>query len=822
MVCGLALSTVSAWAWYSYTISQRRQAVASSLGSVRSILGTSLERDNDLLATVNALVATHPQLTNASLTAVLARLDLSQQYPGSIAFAYIASVSNSDLARFEAVAQRDPPLGLASRGPVAESYKGASGYCLTRLATFENPPQEGLVKDLTLSWAGPYLSPRYNYCASGFANTLDASATTGKSSVATVLALLHQNPRVSSPPAELHALVDDVPIFIEISPVYTGAIVPTVTRARAKALVGWTMGIFDAREILSPALANESSVFLALDYVSPGSSPMVLARAGRPQPGVAIKELAFPADPGWAIDVAVNPRGAGPSPVVQALTVLLVALIVTFLLAFLLSLLIRSRRSALELVDDRTAKLRHQALHDSLTGLPNRFLVNQRAHQLVIRARGGSLPIAVFFIDLDDFKKVNDTFGHEAGDGLLRAVAARLSESVRDSDTVARLGGDEFVVLSEVPDGGLGVVAERLLEILREPFRLGDGTQITLSISASIGIATGMHSSPEELLRNADIAMYRAKSMGKNCYVLFEPEMHEVVKRQLTLETDLAEAFAQREFFLVYQPIVELDSGVPRDVEALLHWRHPSRGVLGPVEFISVLESSELIIGVGRFVLMEACRQAKAWHDEGHLVGISVNVGARQLHYDVLIDHVAEALESTGLDPGHLALEVTESTLTIDPKMTAQRLLALSELGVRIAIDDFGTGYSSLSYLREFPVDILKIDRSFVAQQVTSEDTNFLDALIHLGKSLGLLTIAEGIEQISQLKHLREQGCDWGQGFLFSKPLPPEEIAQILDRASYLVENSLGPVGTPSPGTLRSAHSTKGPTARARCDSMAL
>ena len=278
----------------------------------------------------------------------------------------------------------------------------------------------------------------------------------------------------------------------------------------------------------------------------------------------------------------------------------------------------------------------------------------------------------MFFIDLDDFKKVNDTLGHDAGDGLLQAVAGRLSESVRNTDTVGRLGGDEFVVLSETSfsGGGLGVVAERLLGVLREPFRLGEKT--VLSTSASIGIATGMRSSPEELLRNADIAMYRAKSMGKNCHVLFEPEMHEVVKKQLTMETDLAEALAKGDFFLVYQPIVDLESGLPRDVEALLRWRHPERGVIGPVEFISVLESSDLIIDVGRFVLKEACRQVKAWHDRGSSVGVSVNVGVRQLHHDVLVDHVREALEESALEARYLTVEVTESMLMIDSKTTAR------------------------------------------------------------------------------------------------------------------------------------------------------
>ena len=794
LVAGLTISFASTWAWYAYTSSLSHQAVASSLAEVKSILGTTLERDSDLLATVNAVVATHPQITNAELAAILSKLDLSQRYPGSFAFTYVENVGRPKLQEFEAIAARDPPLGVTVADPavVRASLNGRSGYCLTRLVAVEILG-EGILKNVLLAWISPYISAHFNFCASSFVSLFDTSAKTGASVASSLVSLIRPAPGLPDIPETLHSLLLRLPIFLELSPVYSGTRVPTTTRTRARALAGWTMAVFDADQILSPALVGDKTASLVLAYVPPGGKQAVLARAGRPQPGAATKTLTFPADPGWVVHAAVTGRDNGPSPAIQALAVFLGALALTMLLVVLLSLLIRSRRSALELVEERTAELRHQALHDSLTGLPNRFLVNQRAHDLVNRARSGGLPVAVFFIDLDDFKKVNDTLGHDAGDGLLQAVAARLSESVRSSDTVGRLGGDEFVVLSEnsFSGGGLGVVAERLLAVLREPFRLGDATRTTLSTSASIGIATGMGSSPEELLRNADIAMYRAKSMGKNCHVLFEPEMHEVVKKQLTMETDLARALANREFYLVYQPIVDLETGMPRDVEALLRWRHPQRGVVGPVEFISVLESSDLIIDVGRFVLMEACRSVKAWHDRGSSVGVSVNVGARQLHHDVLVDHVREALEAAALDPKFLTVEVTESMLMIDPKVTAQRLEALSNIGVRIAIDDFGTGYASLSYLREFPADILKIDRSFVAQLATSTGTTFLDALIQLGKSLGLVTIAEGIEQVSQLSHLKAKGCDWGQGFLFSEPLPAEEVEQLIRSLRYDMAGSL-------------------------------
>ena len=799
LALGLTVSAITSWAWYAYTSSQRHQAVVSSLGNVRSILGTALERDNDLVAVVNALVATHPQLTNGSLAAILSRLDPPQRYPGSIAFTYVESVSRNGLSRFEAVTRRDPPLGVPATNsvPVLSSINGHSGYCLTRLAAVDLLPNQVILKDVLLSWVSRYLSTDFNFCASSFEGLLDTSAKTGRSSVASVISVVKPTPGMPAIPAVLNAYLEQLPIFVEVSPVYTAAEVPTTTEARARTLVGWTMGIFDASRILRPAEANEKYVSLVLTYTPSGGKPTVLAHAGQPQPGVASRMLTFPADPGWVIDAAVNPRANGPSPAAQGLAVFFSVLALTVLLAMLSSLLVRSRRSALELVEERTAELRHQALHDSLTGLPNRFLVNQRAHDLLCRARSEDLRIAVFFIDLDNFKTVNDTFGHGIGDELLRAVAARLSTSVRDCDTVGRLGGDEFVVLSEVPDEGLNVLAERLLAVLRQPFRLGETNKIDLATSASIGIATGRYDSPEDLLRDADTAMYKAKSAGKNCHVIFRQELYQAVKNQLSLDSDLAGAFVDHQFFLAYQPIVDLETGLPNKFEALLRWRHPQRGVIGPVEFLSVLESSDLMIDVGRFVLIEACRQAKAWHDLGHPVGLSVNVGARQLRYEVLVDHVREALETTGLNRGYLTLEVTESMLMIDPKTTAQHLSALSSLGIHIAVDDFGTGYSSISYLREFPVDTLKIDPSVVTR-VASGDTSYLDALIQVGKSLNLVTIAEGIEEVPQLKHVKHQGCAWGQGFLFSKPLPPEEIERIIKYGRYLVEGFQPSIGAVS------------------------
>ncbi len=437
--------------------------------------------------------------------------------------------------------------------------------------------------------------------------------------------------------------------------------------------------------------------------------------------------------------------------------------------------------------DDELAQnqqdLAFMATHDTLTGLPNRALIIDRGEQALARARRHKTPVAAFFIDIDNFKSINDTLGHDAGDELLQHLTARLDGVVRVTDALGRLGGDEFVVIAEDLSllAGPDLIGGRLLEALSEPVKLSATRETRLSVTASIGIAVGPRASAEELLRDADIAMYRAKREGKNRCVVFESGMHDAVQDRMALELDLHEALGKEEFFLAYQPTFDLQDLHPTAVEALVRWKHPVRGVVQPGDFIPLLEETGLIVEVGRWVLREACRQGAAWRKAGHAIGMAANVSGRQLDSDEFVGHVTEALASSGLEPTALTLEITETTLMRNVEATARRLSEIKGLGVRIAIDDFGTGYSSLAHLQRFPVDALKIDRSFIARLTQNpEGETLIHTLVQLGKALSIETLAEGIEHEDELSLLQSEHCDSGQGFLFARPLEAPDAEAFL------------------------------------------
>jgi len=421
-------------------------------------------------------------------------------------------------------------------------------------------------------------------------------------------------------------------------------------------------------------------------------------------------------------------------------------------------------------------QITHQAFHDALTGLPNRSLLADRLDRALTRARRrGDYQYAVLMIDLNKFKGINDTLGHQAGDQLLVEVAKRLESCVRSMDTVARLGGDEFAVILEELKAKKEVMAvvERIGAMLAKPFALC-GTTVTPGASIGVVLRTREYVTAEDILRDADIAMYRAKEQGR-LSMIFDRKMHQEILEAVSLEADLRHALAHGELLLHYQPIIGISTGRMEGFEALVRWDHPHRGLVPPGSFIPLAEETGLILPLGRYVVSEACRQLRAWQLEypgAASLSVSVNVSCRQFVKDGLVEHVARVLAETGLDPNCLKLEITESVLMHDAQHTARELNRLKALGVKIAIDDFGTGYSSLAYLRQLPIDHLKIDRSFISgQDNNGEGQEIVKSIIALARGLGLTVIAEGVEREDQLERLRLADCDKAQGFMFSRPV---------------------------------------------------
>jgi diguanylate cyclase (GGDEF)-like protein/PAS domain S-box-containing protein len=436
------------------------------------------------------------------------------------------------------------------------------------------------------------------------------------------------------------------------------------------------------------------------------------------------------------------------------------------------------------IVDDRKAyegQLLTQALHDPLTSLANRDLFRDRVEHLLARRNRSDGKSAVFFLDLDDFKTVNDGLGHAAGDALLIEVGKRISGVVREGDTVARLGGDEFAVLADAIDEASGWherLAHRMLGAMGLPFEVS-GRLIFVRASIGIMLDDGTMSDADEFLRAADVAMYTAKAHGKGRYELFDAGMQMGILDRVTIEADLREGIAQRQFEVHYQPIVSLADGTLAGAEALVRWRHPDKGLLPPVEFIGVAEETGLIVPLGNLVLEQACGQLAEWRDGGAIgpdFSMSINVSVRQLQAPGLAEELMRLINDLSIDPGQLVLEITETALVNDIDLVEARIFELKATGVRIAIDDFGTGYSSLVHLRRFPIDVLKIDKSFI-DGVTrgSEDSAITHAILKMADAFGIKTVAEGVERAEQQTKLRRMGCKLAQGFLFGHPVPADQ-----------------------------------------------
>lgn len=432
-------------------------------------------------------------------------------------------------------------------------------------------------------------------------------------------------------------------------------------------------------------------------------------------------------------------------------------------------------------------QMRYLAYHDSLTGFYNRISFNEHVEKAVHRAKRAKWTVAVMFLDLDRFKLINDSLGHDAGDQLLCITSQRIYSVIRECDILFRMGGDEFTIILEdvkIPEQG-AEIARRILDVISQPIQLKD-EEFTISASAGMAVYPRDGESAEILVKNADTAMYRAKELGRNCFSFFSPEMNERFENQLKMETALQRAIANTEFHLQYQPRICARTQRVIGVEALLRWIHPEWGLVPPARFIPQLEESGLIVPVGSWVIREACRQNKAWQERGlSPVRVSVNISSKQFRNESLINTVRQALSESGLDPRYLELELTESLLVDNTENAISIMDALKDLGVALSIDDFGTGYSSLSYLKRFPIDCLKIDQSFVADLASNtKDAMIVEAVSALARSLGIGLVAEGVENIDQVQLLQELRCTEMQGYFYSRPLEPDHLGDIIAQLS--------------------------------------
>jgi diguanylate cyclase (GGDEF)-like protein len=743
MVVGVTASILGSLALARNDAQRAHAEAMTATVEVASTLQLALSREQDVAVATGAFIVSSPEVTEAQFRNWVQADHLFQRFPELIGIGDVVLVPASQLGTFARgveTAAGEPAGSFRVTPPGSRPF-----YCFIRLNE---------------SSAGLQLSPQnVDVCDTAIGSRLLLARSTGRSTYA---------PYRSGSTTDL----------VVGTAIYQTGAVPTTVQGRLAGFLGWVGTEVDPRILLDDVVRSHRGVSVAFHYAADAETATFAA--GHAPAGASTTTVSL--GNGWQVQLSGPSTTASLSSHANALVVLIAGLVISLLLGVLILVLATGRRRALALVRERTDELRHQALHDPLTGLPNRALIFDRLERMLARSRREHVPIAALFLDLDDFKDINDSLGHAVGDELLVAVGQRLESALRDGDTVGRIGGDEFVVLAEGVslEQGTKAVADRLLDVLSAAFVLPDSTA-PLSVTASIGYAEGDRPSPGRLLQDADIALYQAKAAGKGRAVGFSRPMRDAVDGHRHLEEDLHRALTAGEFFLMYQPTVDLATGAVTGVEALLRWHHPERGLVMPDEFIPTLESSGLIVPTGAWVLHRACQQAVAWGELGHRLVMSVNLSARQLESDRIVDDVALALRTSGLDPHLLVLELTETSLMNNMGAGMTRLGRLKALGVRIAVDDFGTGYSSLAYLREFPVDVLKVDKVFVAGLGESvESAALVHVLVQLGKVFGLETVAEGIETEQQRELLAAEGVDTGQGYLFARPQEPGDLLPML------------------------------------------
>ena len=739
---GSSASVAGAWQVHQEENQRTRQAFTTSATQIASRLQLAIMHEQDLVVGAGSIFIGNPKPTEAGFLQWTRSNHAFEQYPELQSLSEITMVTAAQLESFAARVEPDPAGAFSAEEALRVSPAGYRPYyCLQTVVQSRYP--------------GSAVPAGTDLCLTDLGPQLLKARDTGRALY------------VPYKQGNLNELVLD-------NAVYAGGTTPSTIALRRATLIGWTGMEILPKVLLAFALDDHPNTAVFFRYGS-GSSQITYSDGTAPSQA---QSTSVHLPNGWHVEVlgAATTRGLLSDEMSSGLLFGGTALSILF--ALLIFALGTSRSRALRQVEKGTNELAFQAFHDALTGLPNRTLILDRMEQMLAPTRRRPRLVAALFLDLDNFKDINDTLGHRAGDEVLIAVATRLSRLLRGEDTFGRIGGDEFIVLTEssATSSAAKALGERILNELGRPFEI-QSVPTPVTVTASIGMANGTAILPEDMLRNADIALYHAKAAGKFRYAVYSDQMKEVLDDKHRLNIELHTALNSHQFFLQYQPTISLATGEIVGVEALLRWRHPTRGVLAPDAFIPALESTGLIVPVGRWVLETACHAAATWEALGHRITLAVNVSPKQLQRDSIIDDVESALLSSRLDPTLLLLELTETTLMREADVTIYRLLRLRRSGARVAIDDFGTGFSSLAYLQQFPIDVLKIDRSFVAGLVAADKSRaIIQTFVQLGKALDLEVVAEGIESQDQRDQLAALGVDTGQGYFFWPPLDYDDV----------------------------------------------
>jgi diguanylate cyclase (GGDEF)-like protein len=722
---------------------KRRLLFQATASEAASKLKLAIQRQEDLAASASTFFAANPQASQAQLDRWAGQAQVLRGFPAIERLSLVALVRPSELLAFSS--------RITSQAPQARAHTSAARAPAVLKITPAGQRPFYCLAAIGLARSNPHYPPAgVDYCAANRA--LLGVRDSGVSSYSSTS-------------------VGPTPALAVDTPVYTGATPKTVT-ARRQAFVGWFRELLTPRVVLREALRGYPQGALRVRHRAGSSS--VAFSAGAATAGAQSMTLGLGG--GWSVRTFAPRASTDVFAYESAAAVLVGGCVLSLTIALLVLLLGGSRRPRLA---RRRAEVAPEALYDALTGLPNRALVMDLAKRMVARAgRQSGLLCGALLINVDWFKDINEKLGQAAGDQLLMTVAQRLEGVVRTNDTVGRLREDEFVVLVEsgARNARLDALARRIIEALHKPVELDDfGPQFHMT--ASIGVAFGQYTTHEDVLRDARTALYAAKAAGKDRYTLFNANMRSVIEGRGLLEAELNSALLETQFFAVYQPIRDLRTGRVVGLDTLIRWRHPSRGVVGPDDFIPLAEESGLIVPIGRWLLEEVCTRGAAWNVAGSPVDMFVRVSANQLNRDGFITDVRRALQQSGLQPSSLILEVAETTVILDVAAATGHLQEIKNMGVRIAIDDFGTGYAQRSDLQRMPLDFLKVDRSTLAASDSEEYRNWLlQAILVFGRDLALPVIAKGVETSEQMQELQAVGCNLAQGFFIGEPVTAESV----------------------------------------------